>query len=52
LTATGASLAVSTPPAMPTSIWPRAILLPTRIAASSPVPQACWMSYAGVVAAS
>src|SRR3954471_20496399 len=49
-TASGASDVVSTPPAMPDSIWPRAILFATRIAASRPVPQACWTSYAGVVA--
>ena len=30
---------MSTPQAMPASIWPSAILLATRIAASSPVPQ-------------
>src|SRR4051794_8101997 len=51
-TASGASEVVSTPPAMPDSICPRAILLATRIAASKPVPQACWTSYAGVVAES
>ncbi|MNT66484.1 hypothetical protein D3C72_2045530 [compost metagenome] len=39
----GASEVVSTPPAIPTSIWPRAILLATRMAASSPVPQA-WLT--------
>src|SRR3954451_8003880 len=50
--ASGASEVVSTPPAMPESICPRAILLATRIAASKPVPQACWTSYAGVVAES
>ena len=43
-TAIGASEVVSTPPAMPHSIWPRAILLATRMAASSPVPQACCTS--------
>ena len=36
------------PPAMPDSIWPSAILLATWIAAWRPVPQACWMSVAGV----
>ena len=46
--ATGASEVVSVPPAMPTSIWPRAILFATWIAACRPVPQACWMSVAGV----
>ena len=46
--AIGASEVVSNPPAMPESIWPSAILFATRIAASSPVPQACWRSYAGV----
>ena len=46
--ATGASEVVSVPPARPTSIWPRAILLATWIAACRPVPQACWMSVAGV----
>src|SRR4051795_1353184 len=51
-TASGASEVVSTPPAMPDSICPRAILLATRIAASKPVPQACWTSYACVVAES
>ena len=49
LTAMGASELVSTPPAMPDSIWPSLILLETRIAASRPVLQACWMSYAGVL---
>ena len=44
LTAMGASLVVSAPPAMPESIWPSAILFATRIAASRPVPQACWTS--------
>jgi hypothetical protein len=44
LTAIGASEVVSTPPAMPDSICPSAILLATRIAASRPVPQACWTS--------
>ncbi len=44
LSAIGASEVVSTPQAMPTSIWPSAILLATRIAVSSPVPQACWTS--------
>ena len=48
LIATGASEVVSVPPAMPTSIWPSAILLATWIAAWRPVPHACWMSYAGV----
>ena len=48
LTAIGASEAVSTPPAMPTSIAPTAILSATAIAAWIPVSQACWMSYAGV----
>ena len=50
LIATGASEVVSVPPAMPTSIWPRAILLATWIAAWRPVPHACWMSVAGVSA--
>ena len=36
------------PPAMPTSIWPSAILSATWMAACRPVPQACWMSVAGV----
>jgi hypothetical protein len=49
---TGASEVVSVPPAMPTSICPSAILLATRMAASSPVPQACCTSYAGVCLAS
>jgi len=40
----GASEVVSAPQAMPQSIWPRAILLATRIVVSSPVPQACWTS--------
>ncbi|MNR03435.1 hypothetical protein D3C85_1193260 [compost metagenome] len=44
LTLIGASEVVSTPPAMPQSIWPRAILFATSNAASSPVPHACWMS--------
>ncbi len=44
LIAIGASEVVSVPPAMPTSIWPRAILPATRIAAWIPVSQACWMS--------
>ena len=52
LIATGASEVVSVPPAMPTSIWPSAILLATWMAAWSPVPQACWMSVAGVSGAS
>ena len=43
-TASGASEVVSTPPAMPDSIWPSAILLATRTAASRPVPHACWTS--------
>ena len=43
-TASGASDVVSTPPAMPDSICPSAILLATRIAASRPVPHACWTS--------
>jgi diguanylate cyclase (GGDEF)-like protein/PAS domain S-box-containing protein len=42
--ASGASEVVSTPPAMPQSIWPSAILLATPITASSPVPQACCRS--------
>ncbi|MNN37256.1 hypothetical protein D3C81_1511910 [compost metagenome] len=41
LTPIGASDVVSTPPAIPLSICPRAILLATSRAASSPVPQAC-----------
>jgi hypothetical protein len=44
LSAIGASEVVSVPPAMPTSIWPSAILLATAIAAWMPVSQACWMS--------
>ena len=48
LIATGASEVVSVPPATPTSIWPRAILLATWIVAWRPVPHACWMSVAGV----
>ena len=48
LTAIGASEAVSTPPAMPLSTWPSAILFATWIVVSRPVPQACWTSYAGV----
>ena len=44
VTVIGASEAVSTPPATPDSIWPSLILLETRTAASSPVPQACWRS--------
>ncbi|RMP73343.1 hypothetical protein ALQ17_200052 [Pseudomonas fluorescens] len=40
----GASEVVSEPPAMPTSIWPRAILFATSKAASRPVPQACCTS--------
>jgi hypothetical protein len=44
LSPTGASEAVSVPPAMPTSIWPSAILLATSTAASRPVSHACWMS--------
>ena len=44
LTAIGASEAVSTPPAIPASICPSAILLATAITVSSPVPQACWRS--------
>ena len=52
LRAIGASEVVSTPQAMPDSIWPRAILLATSIAASRPVPQACCRSKAGVSGAS
>src|SRR5450631_286351 len=48
LTAMGASLALSTPPAIAESIWPSAILLATRIAASRPVPHACCTSKHGV----
>ena len=44
LTAIGASEAESTPPAMPDSTWPRAILLATRMVVSRLVPQACWTS--------
>ena len=44
LTAIGASEAVSTPPAIPTSICPSAILLATVMTVSRPVPQACWRS--------
>ncbi len=44
LTAIGASEVVSVPPAMPTSIWPRAILFATWMVAWMPVSQACWMS--------
>src|SRR5450631_305646 len=40
----GASLALSAPPAIPESIWGRAILLATRIAVSKPVPRACCTS--------
>nr|WP_284288714.1 hypothetical protein [Angustibacter aerolatus] len=43
-TATGASLALSTPPATPLSTWPSAILLATSTVVSRPVPQACWTS--------
>ena len=43
----GGSLMVSTPPARPASIWPSAILLPMRIAASRLVPQARCTSSAG-----
>ena len=49
LTVIGASEEVSTPPAIPESIWPSLILLETMMAACRPVPQACWTSYAGVV---
>ena len=42
------SLMVSLPPAMPASICPNAILLPTRMAASSAVPQARCRSRPGV----
>ena len=52
LIATGASEVVSVPPATPASMTPSAILLATWIAACSPVPQACWMSVAGVSGAS
>ena len=48
-TAIGASEVVSTPPAMPASIWPSLILLEMEDSASMPVAHACWMSYAGVV---
>ena len=48
LTMIGASEDVSTLPAMPDSTWPSLILLETRIAFSSPVPHACWTSYAVV----
>jgi hypothetical protein len=41
---TGASEAVSAPPAMPASTCPSAILLATRTAASRPVSHACWTS--------
>ena len=44
LSAIGASEVVSTPQAIPASIWPRAILLATRIVVSRPVPQACCTS--------
>ena len=44
----GASDAVSTPPAMPTSIWPSAILLAMPMAACRPVTQAICTSAAGV----
>ncbi len=44
LTAIGASEVVSVPPAMPTSIWPSAILFATWTVAWMPVSQACWMS--------
>ena len=43
----GGSLMVSTPPARPASIWPSAILLAMRMAASRPVPQARCTSSAG-----
>ena len=43
-TTIGASDAESAPPAMPESIWPRAILFDTRMAASRPVPHAWVMS--------
>ena len=52
LIATGASDVVSVPPAMPASMMPSAILSATIAAAWRPVPQACWMSVAGVSAAS
>ena len=39
-TAIGGSEVVSVPPAIAESTWPSAILLATRIVASSPVPQA------------
>ena len=49
LTASGASEVVSTPPAMPTSICAeRRSCWRPAMAACRPVPQACWMSYAGV----
>jgi hypothetical protein len=44
LTEIGASDAVSTPHAMPASIWPSAILFATRTTASRPVPHACCTS--------
>src|SRR5215212_7821190 len=48
LSATGASLVVSTPPATPASICPSAIFCATASAAWSPVSHACWTSCAGV----
>jgi hypothetical protein len=42
--ATGASLAVSTPAAIPLSTCPSAILFATRTTVSRPVPHACWTS--------
>ena len=44
----GGSLTVSTPPAMPASIWPSAILFAITIAASRLVPQARCTSRPGV----
>ncbi len=40
----GASLAVSAPPAIPLSSWPRAILFATSTVAARLVSQACWTS--------
>ena len=49
---TGGSLIVSTPPAMPASIWPSAILFAMAMAASRLVPHARWTSSPGVSGAS
>src|SRR3546814_19929893 len=47
-TAIGASDVVSTPPPIPDSTWPRAILLAILIAHYRPVPQALFSPYAPV----